>query len=164
MECPQNLRLIGLSSTHFNIRTCINIDNHESERLFVLSILNHLVECFGNDFKLTINSGLCPLNLDQRCIENNVTMHLVFGRLCWLTDVGRCVSKLVAMHPSILSNTVVSIFDESNAFASPFVTHNKLSPTYYLVVKNGVYLETKVTKATHKTDREYSFETLDLEI
>jgi hypothetical protein len=168
-DCPQNVRIVGLSSKHFHVRFELGIFDHETEEIFIISLLSAFVDHLGKEFKLTIKSGLTlPTNslsvIDKRYLENCITMHIIFPKNQWLIDVSRQISAIVATSPELVKNTIVSVLDESNPFMTPFSEYNTLAPTYHFVVKDNDYVEKKITMAhiSKLTTSEYSFDTREL--
>ena len=155
MNCPQNLIINGLSSNKFNLNfnffynlnnTFINKINNEineeTTTLFILSILNELIENIGDTFTIIID-----IDRDKKTYSNiiyNAIMTIILPNMVWINDFGQKISTLlnnIDKDIVTINNSKISI-KENN-----WICNQKLPLiSFNLTVKNGIYILKKKEK------------------
>lgn len=129
MACPQDVNIIGLSSSCFifecNIRE-IDIDT------YLYSILSDLMDCLGEDFTITIFYN----NKTDTFSCNKLKFIISYNYNMWLSDFGIKVGKL---NKTNIYNCKVYMND------GVYYNYTANCIVYKLVAKDGTYIDRKKT-------------------
>jgi hypothetical protein len=148
MNCPQNLIVDGLSSNKFNLDfnffynlnyTPIAKINEETMTLFILSILNDIIDNIGDTFTIIININK---NAYSDAIYTGI-MEITLPNIEWIIDFSHKISTLLN---NIDKNIVTITNSKLSIINNKWICNNDLPNfTFKLIAKNGTYIEKKRT-------------------